>query len=113
MLHINLKKSIPEFTLDREGFLEKVYAIAGFKDIPILNHADFSKRFYLLGDNEAEIIRFFNDDITRFFESNPYYHIESKGESLLVFGKERLASAKEIKALFDFGKRLNGVIDTI
>jgi carbonic anhydrase len=113
MLHINLKKTIPEFTLDREGFLEKVYAIAGFKDIPILNHADFSKRFYLLGDNEAEIIRFFNDDITRFFESNPYYHIESKGESLLVFGKERLASAKEIKALFDFGKRLNGVIDTI
>ncbi|MDO7172101.1 SulP family inorganic anion transporter [Mariniflexile sp. AS56] len=110
MLHINLKKSIPEFTLDREGFLEKVYAFAGFKDIPIQNHSDFSERFYLLGDNEAEITRFFTDEITHFFESNPYYHVESNGESLLVFGKERLASIKEIKALFDFGKRLNEVV---
>ncbi|WP_445737297.1 SulP family inorganic anion transporter [Mariniflexile sp.] len=110
MLHINLKKSIPEFTLDREGFLEKVYAFAGFKDIPIKNHTDFSKRFYLLGDNETEITYFFNDEITHFFESNPYYHVESNGEALLVFGKERLASVKEIKALFDFGKRLQEVV---
>ena len=110
MLYIDLDYTIPEFTLDREGFLEKVYAIAGFKDIPIENHDDFSKRFYLLGDNEAGISKFFNDDVTRFFESNPYYHVESNGKALLVFGKERLASIKEIKTLFDFGKRLKQVI---
>ncbi|WP_346883484.1 SulP family inorganic anion transporter [uncultured Algibacter sp.] len=112
MLHIDLKQSIPEFTLDREGFLEKVYAFAGFKDIPIENHSDFSNRFYLLGENETGIAKFFNDDITRFFESNPYYHVESNGNALLIFGRERLASVKEIKALFDFGKRLNEVIKT-
>ncbi|NMH89007.1 SulP family inorganic anion transporter [Flavivirga algicola] len=110
MLHIQLDRAIPEFTLDREGFLEKVYAFAGFKDIPIQNHSDFSNRFYLLGDNEEAICAFFNDDLVHFFESNPYYHIESNGESLLIFGKERLASVKEIKALFDFGKRLKEVV---
>ncbi|SFZ90215.1 Sulfate permease, MFS superfamily [Flaviramulus basaltis] len=110
MLHIDFNYVIPEFTLDREGFLEKVYAIAGFKDIPIEDHDDFSKRFYLLGDNEAGIAEFFNDDVTRFFESNPYYHVESNGNALLVFGKERLASIQEIKTLFDFGKRLKEVI---
>lgn len=110
MLHIELDKEIPEFTLDREGFLEKVYAFAGFKDIPIQNHSDFSDRFYLLGDNDAAITEFFNSDITQFFESNPYYHVESNGKALLVFGKERLASVKEVKALFDFGKRLQQVI---
>ncbi|MEP1489062.1 MAG: SulP family inorganic anion transporter [Algibacter sp.] len=109
MLHIELNRVIPEFTLDREGFLEKVSAFAGFKDIPIENHDDFSKRFYLLGDNEAGIAKFFNDDVTHFFESNPYYHVESNGNALLIFGKERLASVKEIKALFDFGKRLKEV----
>ncbi|WP_242158013.1 SulP family inorganic anion transporter [Aestuariivivens sediminis] len=113
MLHINLKKSIPEFTLDREGFLEKMYAFAGFKDIPFETHADFSKRFYVLGDNEDAIRRFFQDDLIRFFESNPYYHIESNGNSILVFAKERLASIKEIKALLDFGKRLNEVLLSI
>tara|TARA_R110002049_G_scaffold292252_3_gene476665 strand:- start:14430 stop:16625 length:2196 start_codon:yes stop_codon:yes gene_type:complete len=110
MLYIKLNQNIPKFTLDKEGFLQKVYALAGFKDIPIENHSDFSKRFYLLGDNEAEITAFFNDDVTRFFESNPYYHVESNGEGLLIFGKERLASIKELKALLDFGKRLKKVI---
>ncbi|TBN03997.1 SulP family inorganic anion transporter [Hyunsoonleella flava] len=110
MLYINLETTIPEFTLDREGFLEKIYAFAGFRDIPIQNHSDFSNRFYLLGENEVQIKEFFNDDITHFFESNPYYHVESNGKALLVFGKERLASIKEIKALFDFGKRLHQVI---
>ncbi|MFD1161365.1 MULTISPECIES: SulP family inorganic anion transporter [Hwangdonia] len=110
MLHIELNHTIPKFTLDREGFLEKVSALAGFKDIDIENHDDFSDRFYLQGENEKAISAFFNDDLTHFFESNPYYHVESNGSSLLIFGKERLASIKEIKALFDFGKRLKDVI---
>ena len=110
MLHIKLNKDIPEFTLDREGFLEKIYAFAGFKDIPIQDHNDFSRRFYLLGEDETRIKALFNDDVTNFFESNPYYHIESNGSSLLIFGRERQASIKEIKALFDFGKRLKEVL---
>ena len=110
MLHIKLNKNIPEFTLDQEGFLEKVYAFAGFKDIPIENHTDFSNRFYLLGEDTQAIQAFFTDDITHFFESNPYYHVESNGRDLLIFGRERLASIKEIKALYDFGKRLQQVV---
>ena len=110
MLHIALEKLVPEFTLDREGLLEKFYAFAGFKDIPIQEHSDFSKRFYLLGEDEVAITQFFNDDLIHFFESNPYYHIESSGKGLLIFSKERHASIKEIKALFDFGKRLKQVI---
>jgi len=111
MLYIGLSQPLPQFTLDREGFLERVYAVAGFKDIPIANHSDFSKRFYLLGDDPEAIVAFFNDELVHFFESNPYYHIESNGQALLVFGKERLASIKEIKALFDFGKRLRATIE--
>ena len=110
MLHIELNDNIPKFTLDKEGFLEKVSAFAGFNDIDIENHDDFSDRFYLQGENKIEISKFFNDDVTHFFESNPYYHVESNGNALLIFGKERLASLKEIKALFDFGKRLKEVI---
>ena len=110
MLHIQLEEEICTFTLDREGFLERIYAFAGYKDIPIQNHSDFSKRFYLLGENSTAIKNFFTDDLVHFFESNPYYHVESNGCSLLVFGKERLASVKEIKALYDFGKRLKEVI---
>ncbi|PIA78947.1 sulfate transporter [Gaetbulibacter sp. 4G1] len=110
MLYIELNDDIPKFTLDKEGFLEKVSALAGFKDIDIENHDDFSDRFYLQGENKIAISKFFNDDVTHFFESNPYYHVESNGNALLLFGKERLASLKEIKALFGFGKRLKEVV---
>jgi len=110
MLHINIVDIIPQFTLDREGFLERVYAFAGYKDIPFKEHSDFSKRFFLLGEDEIAIKRFFNDDLIHFFESNPYYHVESSGNSILVFSQERLASIKEIKSLLDFGKRLQHTV---
>ncbi|WP_412987402.1 SulP family inorganic anion transporter [Pontimicrobium sp. IMCC45349] len=110
MAYIELDKELPTFTLDKEGFLEKMYALAGFKDIPFDNHPDFSNRFYLLGEDEGAIKTTFTTDVIRFFESNPYYHIESNGRGLLIFEKERLASIKEIKALLDFSKRLEVVI---
>ena len=106
MLHIKLGGAIPCFTLDQEGFFEKVSALAGFKDIAIEKHADFSNRFYLRGDDDLAIQNFFTDNLVLFFESNPYYHVESNGASVLVYSKERVAGVKEIKSLHDFGKRL-------
>ena len=106
MLHIKLDAVIPCFTLDQEGFLEKVSALAGFKDIAIEKHPDFSNRFYLRGDDDLAIQKFFTDNLVLFFESNSYYHVESNGASVLVYSKERIAGVKEIKSLHDFGKRL-------
>jgi hypothetical protein len=111
MFYVDLNVSIPEFTLDKEGFLEKAYTFAGYSDIGIKNHTDFTKRFYLLGKNPSIIKQFFNHELVHFFESNPYYHVESNGKSLLIFNKERLASLKEIKALLYFGKQLKDLIE--
>jgi hypothetical protein len=110
MLHINLHKSIPIFTLTKEGLLERFYAFAVQNDIDIPKHSDFSNRFYLSGENTEEIRRFFSSTMVRFFESNSYYHVESDGEGLLIFNKERVASIKEIKQLLDFGIRLEAQI---
>ncbi|WP_340203632.1 SulP family inorganic anion transporter [Ascidiimonas sp. W6] len=104
-LFININAVIPAFTLDREGLLEKVYQWAGFDDIDFQDHPDFSNRFYLYGENEEAIRAFFTDELILFFESNPYYHIESNGTALLIKGKERLFGIQEIKKLIDFGNR--------
>lgn len=113
ILKINLDRQIPKFTLDREGLLEFVYKFAGFKDISIDSHPDFSKRFYLLGEHVEKIRLFFTDELVLFFESNPYYHIESNGNAVLLMQKERIASVKEIKALLDYGIRLEKIISHI
>ena len=106
MLYIELKNIIPQFTLDKEGIFEYIIHFAGFKDIDIDNHPDFSKRFYLSGKNEEKIREFFSDELILFFESNKYYHIESNEKGVLIFENERLSGVKEIKALADFGLRL-------
>ncbi|MDY8135304.1 SulP family inorganic anion transporter [Aquimarina sp. 2201CG5-10] len=113
VLTIKLNTEIPKFTLDREGLLEFIYKFAGFKDIPIEDHPDFSKRFFLLGENPDNIRLFFTDELVLFFESNPYYHIECNGNNLLLMQKERLASIKEVKALLDYGIRLEKIISGI
>ncbi len=110
ILTIQLKSEVPKFTLDREGLLEFVYKLAGFRDILIPGHPDFSKRFFLLGENPDQIRSFFTNELVLFFESNPYYHIECNGNTLLLMRKERLASIKEIKALLDYGTRLESII---
>ncbi len=113
IMSINLEHPIPKFTLDKEGLLEFIYKFAGFKDIDIYNHPDFSKRFFLLGEDEEDIQCFFSKELVLFFESNPYYHIESNGATLLLMKKERQASAKEIKEMLDYGLRLYKIIDMV
>jgi carbonic anhydrase len=110
VLHIQLKQTIPVFTLDKEGLLEMLYKIAGLKDINIDNRPDFNKRFYLKGENETEIKRIFTNDLILFFESNPYYHVESNGSALLIFKKERLLSVQEVKAMIYFGEQLHSLL---
>jgi len=111
MLYIKAPNEIPAFTLDKEGILERFYALAGYEDIDFERHEDFSNRFYLRGEDPDNIKKFFTDDLVRFFESNPYYHVESNKKGVLVYNKERVASIKEVKALIDFGVRLSSVIN--
>ncbi|WP_298506897.1 SulP family inorganic anion transporter [uncultured Maribacter sp.] len=107
IMYIQLDNEIPVFTLDKEGLLDFIYGLAGFKDITINNHPDFNKRFYLSGENEIPIKELFTDELILFLESNPYYHIESNGSTLLILKKERLLSVQEIKAMIFFGQQLH------
>ena len=110
MLYIRTAKEVPKFTLDKEGIFEYIYHFAGYKDINIEAHPDFSKRFYLSGKNKEKILEFFTDELILFFESNKYYHIEATKKGLLVIGNERFASVKEIKALAYFGASLRKLL---
>lgn len=110
ILRIKLKRTIPVFTLDKEGLLDFIYGMAGFKDIQLENHPDFNKRFFLSGEDQDAIQNLFSNELILFLESNPYYHIETNGNSILILKKERLLSVKEIKAMIYFGKQLNQLL---
>jgi len=104
--------SLPVFVLDRENFVTSFYHLAGLDDINFEQFPDFSKRFYLNGTDEAAIRAFFTPALVFFFESHPFYHIESNGQYLMIKGKDRTASIQEIKRMLAFTQELRALLLT-
>lgn len=114
LMVLKLNKKIPVFTMEKEGVLEKLFdrvmAFTGYKDIDFKMYPDFSKKFLLMGNNEAQIQEFFTDKIIRFFENHQIYHLESNGEALIIFNKIKLARTDETIAFIEYGHALSKVL---
>lgn len=101
---------LPVFVLDKEDIRTTLYHWAGFNDINFKNHPDFSRRFYLSGNDNNAIRKIFNAELIYFFESHPIFHIESNGSHLLIKGKDRLSSIQEIKLMLSFAEDLASLL---
>jgi MFS superfamily sulfate permease-like transporter len=97
---------IPKFRLDKERIFDRIAGMAGFEDHDIEGYEDFSKRFLLQGEDKEGINQFFSRELIFFFESHPYYHLESDGENILILKGQRIATMSEIKALACYGMEL-------
>lgn len=116
LMVVKLNRQIPVFTLEKEGVLEKLFdrvmAFTGYKDIDFEMYPDFSKKFLLMGNNESEVRSFFTDDVIRFFENKQIFHVESNGDSLLIFDKIKLARTDETITFIDYGQELATLLNT-
>ncbi len=110
-LQIKTCKNMPIFVLDKENFMTALFQLSGLKDINFKQHRNFSRRFYLSGENEKSIRSFFTEDLIVFFESHPAFYLESKGDSILIRGKERLASIQEVKQILSFAEELLKILE--
>ena len=107
---LRLPNPIPKFVMDKEGMLDKLFdrvmAFSGYKDIDFDLYTNFSDKFLLMGEEEAEIRAFFSPELIRFFENEQVRHIESNGEALLIFNKLKLARTDETLKVIEFSKKL-------
>ena len=110
-LQIKVPKKMPVFALDKENFMTTILHLSGMHDIDFKKNPDFSRRFYLRGEDEKAIRAFFTDDLIYFFESHPTFYLESNGDSLLIRSKERLASIQEIKQILAFAEELLKILE--
>ena len=110
-LQIKGPEKMPVFALDKENFMTNILQLSGLKDIDFKEYPDFSKRFYLRGEDEKAIRTFFTGNLIYFFESHPAYYLESNGDSLLIRTKERLASIQEIKQILAFAEELLKILE--
>jgi hypothetical protein len=110
-LQIKTPNKMPIFALDKENFMTNILQLSGLQDIDFKKHPDFSRRFYLRGEDIKAIRSFFTDELIYFFESHPTYYLESNGDSLLIRSKERLASIQEIKQMLAFAEELLKILE--
>jgi MFS superfamily sulfate permease-like transporter len=117
LIVLKLNKKIPVFTMEKEGVFEKIFdrvmAYTGYKDIDFDMYPNFSKKFLITGNKEAEIRAFFTDEVIRFFENHQIYHLESNGEALIIFDKIKLARTDETVEFIDYGRELAKLLDVI
>lgn len=111
LLRVRLDKKIPVFSFDRELLLEKLSLLAGIHDIDFPDHPEFSRDFYVQGNEPKKIQSFFNNKMVSFFSAYGFYHIMSNGKELLVRQFLRPATPAEAAAMIEFGLALKEKID--
>ncbi len=102
---------LPVFVIVKENLRHSIYQLAGLNDIDFKKHPDFSNNFFLNGEDRKAIYSLFTDQLIFFFESHPYYHLESNGSKLLIKGKDRLSSSQEIKTMLSFANELLRILN--
>lgn len=107
---INLEKTLPLFTIEREHMLDKLAALAGYDDIDFQKFKQFSNKFHLKGDDEQAVRNFFTPSIVSFLEQKLIYRVESVGNRLLFMKKDRPLSVDETKEMIAFCKKFSSLL---
>ncbi len=104
LLITDMPVKVPQFSIEKENFTDKMLAKAGFKDIDFEEHTRFSDMFLLHGTNEAQIRAFFDKVLMDMMVGYPNYHIESDGNSILIHKGMKFLGVKDLEELMLLGE---------
>lgn len=99
-----LDLTIPDFALEPEGLWSKLFEGVGGKDIDFAAYPYFSKKYYLRGESEAVISKFFKEPLIRFLESREEMHVECHKNRLIFYKKKDTLSPVEIEYMEKFAE---------
>lgn len=105
-----LEIPIPDFTLTKEGFVDKVFQSLGYEDIDFVEFPRFSEIFLLNGENKQTIKTFFTKELIKFLEQNSSLSIEAKSNRLLIYRDKHLMNQVELEDVIYFTENLLNII---
>ncbi|GAB4399678.1 MAG: hypothetical protein OHK0053_20230 [Microscillaceae bacterium] len=106
LLVSDLQISVPDFTLNKEGFLAKMLQTIGYSDIDFAHSPSFSEYFLLQGRDEAEIRQFFDHKVISFFEQNRDFSVEFREGKILIHKEMALMNRIELEDALVFAEAL-------
>lgn len=99
---------IPKFTIERKGLIDRYLDLSSHKDIDYLVYSDFSNDFSIKVEDPEKMNKFLANGLRELFENCGFEHLESNGESIMVFNDNlRLAQIRDYVRIIDFAKRLS------
>lgn len=101
---------VPNFSLSKEGLLQKVQQRMGQEDIDFEEHPVFSEKYTLLGEDKERIKSLFQNELCLFLEQHQVIHIESKNNRLLVYKDRDLLEKTELEDLIIFTESFIDII---
>ena len=114
VIHVSdLHFAIPDFALEPEKLWTKFSEITFGHDIDFKDHKTFSEKYYLRGDDEPSIRRFFTKDILEFLETHDELHIESHRNRMLIFLRRDLLEPAEVATTLKIIDELVAVVTNI
>jgi len=100
MQYIKLPYEAPQFMLRREELVDRVFdrvrVFGSMRDINFNSNPEFSKQYYLKGDEKEKIKAFFTDEMLDYFINNPIEHIECNGKEILIVGGVGITKTEDI-----------------
>ena len=104
---VKLPDTIPVFSLSRGILMGKVKGLTKrSSSIEIPNRAVFNRTYRIEGKDERKIKEFFSQELVDFLLNYEVFHLESNGESLLIFDKARVSNTDHIKRMLSFSSEL-------
>ena len=100
------KDQFPNFYLRPENIIDKIVAFIGFDDIDISNYPEFSKKYYLKGDEQNSVMSFFTPERIMAFEQNQGWTIYSSRNYFLLYKKNTHIPVKDYLTYIEEVKNL-------
>ncbi len=104
-------RALTRFCLRPERVWHKVGAWIGYNDIDFEAHPEFSKMYFLRGEDEQEIRRLFGRDLIAFFEKERNLCMDGGPGYLLLYREGHRVKPEEIRAFLSRGERALDLVD--
>lgn len=112
ILTIGLPFQLPVFAIEKAALIDRILGYAGYVEADFKPVKDICEDFDIKAPGDQDLHSFFTEDMLDFLRSHELYHLESKGNSIMIFKFDRLAGALEVDRMVEWGREFTELLST-
>lgn len=110
ILTIGVPFDVPIFAIEKAVLIDRILNYAGYEEADFKPVKDVCEDFDVKAPRDQDVRAFFTDRVLEFLRSHELYHLESKGNSVMIFKLDRLAGAIEVERMIAWGREFTELL---